>query len=240
MEPLSRPDISHMANTMANMMAKATVDVDARCHLLSLPAEIRAEIYEHLFKHSQLSIETSLMGSRCCSAPICSCAFPYQLLNTCQQLRQEAASYLWAATMLKIFGAPDTIQRLPPTHLSSIRRIVVLNAPAFSRKSLDLELFTGLKTLELHNVTVWCKYHDEAFLQTPEADECMIGLATFNLNRISSQLTQLCRDKTRRFKVLLACLFVMSSATNETMVCSSLYSCSFLRMCLLTKPPSMP
>jgi hypothetical protein len=200
-------------------MTSNPVSVERACHFLALPGEIRAEIYRYLFKSSHLSIETSILGSRCCPASICSCAFPYQLLDTCQQLKREAASYLWSATTLKIFGAPDTTQRLPPTYLSRVERIVVLNAPAFSRKVLDLDCFTSLITLELHNVTVWCKYHDEAFLQTSEADECMIGLATFNLNRISSQLTQLCRDRSRRFKVLLACLFVMSSATNETMVC---------------------
>lgn len=186
--------------------------------LLDLPAEIRIEIYRHLFDAAQLSLEGVDPGTRHCGSPICSCAFPYHILNTCQQLRNEATTYLLAATTLQVSGSLENLNQLPSKYISAITRAVVLNTESFSKAPLQLDSLLTLKTLELRNITVWCKYHDEFYLQTPEGDECMLALALFNLGRISSRFTTLYADTTRPYNILLCCQFVVSSMTDETIV----------------------
>jgi hypothetical protein len=126
---------------------------------------------------------------------------------------------LMAATSLDICGASDITAHLPRSYLSAIARVAVLNPETFVRSPLKLDTLPSLKTLELRNITIWCKYHDEAYLETKEADECMISLAMFNLNRISTLCTKLCDDNERSFRVILCCQYVASSVRDETIVC---------------------
>jgi hypothetical protein len=171
-------------------------------------------------------MKASLTGSSRshCHSSICTCAFPYQILNTCQQLRHEATPLLLAATTLNIF---DTAQmaatRLPKSYVSAIQRAAIINPETFAKAPLKVDALrlSSLKTLELRNITVWCKYHDATYLESEQADECMIGLALFNLNRISPQLTKLCNDTERSFKVILCCQYVASSLRDETVVSSA-------------------
>lgn len=186
--------------------------------LLDLPTEIRIEIYRHLFAAAQLSLEGGHPDSWHCGSSICLCAFPYHLVNTCRQLRHEAAPYLLGATTLQVKHSLENVDRLPPRYVSEITRAVMLNVGSFSKSPMQLGSFLALKTVELRNITVWCKYHDEAYLESHEGDDCMIGLALFNLGRISPHFTQLCADTTRSFKILLCCQYVVSSMTDETIV----------------------
>jgi len=187
------------------------------CHLLNLPSEIRIEIYRNLFDAAELSLDGGHPESIHCGSSICSCSFPWRILGTCQQLRNEATPYLLSATTLQICSTAKNIQRLPPTYVEAIPRAVILNVEAVSKKQLQLDHFPSLKTLELRNITVWCKYHEESYLESPAGDECMIGLAMFNLNRISPHLTRLCTNMQRSFKILLCCQYVASSTTDETL-----------------------
>lgn len=186
--------------------------------LLDLPTEIRIKIYEHLFHGALLSLEGGSPESRHCGSPICSCVFPYHILNTCQQLRHEATPYLLAATTLQVGNSVKNMDRIPPRYASAITSAVMLNVGSFSKTPMLFTSFVALKTLELRNITVWCKYHDEAYLESEEGDDCMIALALFNLGRINRYFTELCADETRLFKVLLCCQYVVSSLTDETIV----------------------
>lgn len=189
--------------------------------LLDLPTEIRIKIYEFLFDGARLSLEGATPESRHCGSPICSCAFPYQILNTCQNLQHEATPYLLAATTLQVRGSLNNIDRLPPRYVSAITRAVVLNVGFLSKTPLDFSKLSGLKTVEFRNITVWCKYHDEAYLASEKGDNCMIALALFNLGRSSRSFTSLCTNETRPFNIIIWCQFVVSSLTDETIVCSS-------------------
>lgn len=195
------------------------ITTSGHCHLLNLPLEIRIEIYRNLFDAAQLSIDGGRSNSVRCKSSICSCAFPFHILNTCRQLRGEAMPYLLSATTLQVSSTLEKAARLPSSYISAIPRAVILNAEAFSKNPWRLDDFHSLKTLELRNITIWCKYHDEAYLESAAGDECMIGLALFNLNRINAQLTHLCADMQRWFKILICCQYVVSSATDETIVC---------------------
>ncbi|KIV93649.1 hypothetical protein PV10_04845 [Exophiala mesophila] len=111
----------------------------------------------------------------------------------------------------------EMASNIPRALLSTIPRVVISNAPrSWSKSPLQLDMFDSLKILELRNITIWCQYHDDEYLKSLEGDECMMGLALFNLNRISPQLTQLCADGQRKFHILLSCQFVASSMTGET------------------------
>ena len=192
------------------------------CHLLDLPTEIRVEIYRHLFDTAHLYLDSglSLPGGPACGASICSCAFPRHIVNTCRQLRQEATPYLLAATTLQIYGTLNIAARLPPSYISTLSRASILNVRAFSRKSPNFDDFSSLRTLELHNVIIWCKYYNEAYLQSQEGDESMLQLALFNLNRLSFCLTQLCNNPSRPFKILLYCQYAVSCTSKETTIVS--------------------
>jgi hypothetical protein len=189
-----------------------------RCRILALPAEVRIEIYRHLFEAAEISIDGSNAKCLQCAVSICSCAFPWRVINACQQLRGEALPYLMSATTLQISGTLEGAARLPTKYVSTIPRAVILDPSTFSKSTTHLEQFHNLRILELRNITIWCKYHDEAYLESPAADECMIGLALFNLNRISAQLTRLCTNKARAFEILLCCQYVASSLSDKTIV----------------------
>lgn len=192
-----------------------------RSSLLTLPPEIRVEIFRHLFLNSQILADGSCsMNGYRCGTKICRCSFPHQLLVSCRQLRWEANSYLLAATTLQISGAmKQLVSNVPQAVLSAIPRVVISDARrSLSKLPLQFDMFDSLKILELRNITIWCQYHDEEYLKSLAGDECMMGLAWFNLNRISPQLTHLCADKHRSFRILLCCQFVASSMTGETIV----------------------
>lgn len=108
--------------------------------------------------------------------------------------------------------------KIPSPYLSAIPKAVVLDAKAFSNMPFQLDLFHGLRFLELRNITIWCKYHDEAYLQSEEGDESMYGLAMFNLSRISNVLVELCMRSDRTFEIRLLCQYVVSSFTQQTIV----------------------
>jgi len=133
-------------------------------------------------------------------------------------LREEATPHLPAAITLQVNGTLENLKRLPSKYVPSIERALVMNTESVSKAPLQLDMLSALKTLELRNITVWCKYHDEAYLQSQEGDECMIALALFNLGRISSRFTVLLTDTTRPYNILLCCQFVVSSMTDETIV----------------------
>lgn len=196
-------------------MTSTTVSAP-RCGFLHLPYEIRTEVYSYLFEAAQLSIEAVHATSPHCGYTICSCAFPWHISHTCRQLRAEALPYLLAATTLEVSSSLVKATIIPPPYLSAIPRAVVLDAKAFSSQPFKLDSFNSLKTLELRNITIWCKYHDEAYFESKEGDESMFGLAMFNLNRISNLLTALCDEVERDFKILLCCQYVVNSLTHET------------------------
>jgi hypothetical protein len=185
---------------------------DDVCHLLSLPLELRIVIYQHLFANANLSLDAG-------TSSISTGGFPWHLLSTCHQLQREAEPFLSSATTLHIRGLFPVTVRIPPRHLSALQHLVIEDTmAAFCKRALPLDLFSSLKTLELRNLTVFCKYHDEAFLLRPDGDECMIQLALFNLRRISMLLTHVCADPARGFQLLVCCQFVVSSVTHETIV----------------------
>ncbi len=188
------------------------------CHLLELPLEIRVEIYQHLFKSARLSIEPVYPAIPHCRFSICSCWFPWHIVNTCHLLRQEALQYLLAATTLQIASLPNKAALLPAMFTSAIPRAVVMNVESYSKSPLDLGSFRLLRTLELHNIAVWCQYHDEEYLCGDGGDEVMYDLAMFNLKRNSLHLHQLCSTRDRAFNILLYCRYVVSSVKHETLV----------------------
>jgi hypothetical protein len=124
---------------------------------LDLPTEIRIEVYQHLFEAARLSIEAAHVTSQHCGFNICSCAFPWHIINTCRRLRQEALPYLLAATTLTVSSTLTRANLIPAAYLSAIPRAVVLDAKAFSAEPFQLERFVSLRTLELRNITIWCK-----------------------------------------------------------------------------------
>ena len=186
--------------------------------LLELPMEIRAEIYWHLFRSSRLSIEAVHPVVSHCGTSICSCWFPWEIINACKQLRSEALEHLLAATTLRIMNVPSKAKLLPLIFRAGIPRAMIMNIESFSRSPLDLSTFDSLRMLELHNIAVWCQYHDEEYLCSEEGDEVMFNLAMFNLKRNSAHLHELCSSKARSFKILLHCRYVVSSVKHETLV----------------------
>lgn len=186
---------------------------------LDIPAEVRVDVYQHLFDSSELSLEPAFPSVSHCGVSICPCRFPHALLNTCRTLRQEALSYLLAATTLHLSSTnPLKLALLPPTYLASIPRAVVLNIGQFLKHPLDFARLPALRTLELRNIVVSCRYHDERDLCGDDVDELMVNLAMFNIKRHSARLAGLCVSAERPFNVVLHCRFVVSSARQETLV----------------------
>ena len=196
----------------------ATLSYQEPCPFLALPGEVRLEIYRHLFEGAQLSVESAHPAGQPCGFTICSCAFPWHILHTCKKLRHEALPYLLSATTLEITNTMVNATKIPSSYLSVIPRAVVLDAKAFTNRPFQLDLFNSLRLLELRNITIWCKYHDEAYFGTPEGEECMYGLAMYNLSRLSNLLVELCTGLGRSFGIRLCCQYVVSSLTHETIV----------------------
>lgn len=212
-----------MTTTMQMMSSpweppRVVEDQQQLCRLLQLPMEIRAAIYDQLFRSAHLSIEPGYPSVPHCRYSICSCWFPWQIVNTCQQLRQEALEYLLAATTLQIVSLPTKTQLLPPVLLSGIPRAMILSVEAYSKRPLDLSILPSLRILEIHNIAVWCQYHDEEYFSGEAGDETMFDLAMFNLKRNSVHLHQLCIKEDRHHKILLYCRYVVSSVKQETLV----------------------
>lgn len=127
---------------------------------------------------------------------------------------------LLGATTIEVAGTFGSIHGLPASHLKFVTTAVVLDAKLFSLRPFQLECLPNLQVLELRNITVWCKFYDEVFLETSAADEVMYGMAMFNLQRISRSLLGLC-DASRSFAVRLCCQFVVNSLSDETIVSSN-------------------
>ncbi|KAK5085293.1 hypothetical protein LTR05_004574 [Lithohypha guttulata] len=104
---------------------------------------------------------------------------------------------------------------MPEFYVGSISKAIVLDAKQFSLRPFQLEKLPALRILELRNITVWCMFYDEVFLQSPQADEAMYDMTMFNVKRMSATLHELCRSS-RSFKIHLCAQFVMSSLSDET------------------------
>ena len=122
------------------------------------------------------------------------------------------------ATTLQVASAPAKANLLPATYLTLIPRAIILNVESYFKKPLDLAKLSSLRTLELRNIAVWCQYHSEDDLMSDDGAEVMLNLAKFNLKRISVPLHTLCASKERKFNVLLHCRYVVTSASQETLV----------------------
>lgn len=211
-QPLS----SCLGRTNMTCVSPATSGVG----FLDLPAEIRIEIYRYLFEAAQIVVPASQLVTSIAPLGVCSGGFQRRLLDTCWTIRNEALSYLLAATTLHISQPLDQAVPIPPHYLENIPRLVVSDAKAFSSQEFKGDRLPALQVLELHNITIWCKYHSESFFLEDEfGSPTMFGLAQYNLNRISPSLTRLIGGKQRTFKVRLFCQFVVSSASHETIVC---------------------
>lgn len=189
---------------------------------LDLPPEIRFEIYKQLFLSPKLSCELPHRDNHpnwaTCKYTICTCNFPRHLTSTSRQIRHEALPLLLANTTVEVATCFTRFKSLmPPTYLSQLQHAVVLKPKEFSKVPFELAKLPALKTLELRNITVWCKFYDEYFLESPQADAPMMGMAEFNLNRISPVLVALCRME-RTFRILLTCHYVVNSLQDETIV----------------------
>jgi hypothetical protein len=190
---------------------------------LDLPAEIRIEIYQHLFRAAQIIVPATQLLAPQIQSLVCSSGFQRHVLNTCWTIRNEALSYLMAATTLQICQPLDEAVPIPPYYLDNIPRLVVSDAKAFSRQPFKPDRLPGLQVLELRNITIWCKYHSESFFLEGElGSSTMYDLALYNINRISPTLTKMIHEKQRAYKVRLFCQFVVSSASHDTIVRSQL------------------
>ena len=195
---------------------KEVESCSVRCHLLELPSELLIMIYHHLFKNALIELEG--ISNFTLTGPANLRNFPRQILDTCRQLRQEARPYLFAASTLELRQTIEKGPPLPSSYFPSIPRLVIMESAMRCKKQLRIGLFHSLKTLELRSLTIWCMYQEDTYLIGPEGEECMIQLAMFNLKRTNIQLHQLCADKTRSFKILLGCQFVVTSKTHGTIV----------------------
>lgn len=185
---------------------------------LDIPAEVRVEVYQHLFRSAELSLEPAFPSMSHCGFSICPCRFPYALLSTCRTLREEALSYLLASTTLQLSSTSHKLDLLPASYLAAIPRAVIMNIGQYLKHPLDFTKFPALKALELRNIVVWCRYHDERDLCGEDNDELMLNLAMFNIRRHSANLASLCASADRPFNIILHCRFVVSSARQETLV----------------------
>lgn len=194
---------------------------------LDLPAEIRIEIYRHLFRAAQIIVPATGRVTPPIPPIVCSGGFQRHVLNTCWTIRNEALSYLMAATTLQICQPLDEAVPIPPYYLENIPRLVVSNAKAFSRLPFKPERLPALQVLELRNIPIWCKYHPESFfLEGVLGSSTMYGLALYNINRISPALTKMIHEKERTYRIRLFCQFVVSSASHNTIVCFPTHSSS--------------
>ena len=214
---------------------------------LDLPYEIRFEIYRHLFQNARLSLtnkypvaatsqlnaiippEVLLQAS--VSVPLqrrYKSSYPFQLLCTNRTIFDEAVQYLSQSSTIEISEALDfAVSQLPYYYLQHSPHLIVLDAYKFSRAPFNCSVpFPSLQILELRNIVIWCKFHQEAFLSSQEGEPVMISLAMFNLNRIAPCLTDLCerKESERNFEIRLDCHFVVQSDQNDTIVRISLYS----------------
>lgn len=188
------------------------------CPLLAIPGEVRLGIYQYLFDGAKLCIESCHSSDSPCGRTVCSCAFPWHILGTCRQLRREALPYLLAATTLEVSRTIVNVAKILSSYLPSIPKIVVLDVAAFSKLPLELEALKNLKVLELRNITIWCKYYDEAYMDSEYGDRSMYRLAMFNLGRTSASLVEICTKPGRPFNIRLGCQYVVSSLQNATIV----------------------
>ncbi|ETN44944.1 uncharacterized protein HMPREF1541_09819 [Cyphellophora europaea CBS 101466] len=92
-----------------------------------------------------------------------------------------------------------------------------MNVGQYLKRPVDFSKFSALRTLELQNIAVWCRYHDEDELCGPGGDGIMLNLAMFNIRRHSANLAALCASADRSFNVLLCCRFVVSSVNHGTL-----------------------
>lgn len=184
---------------------------------LDLPTEIRFEVYSHLFEAAKLSCGIPHVTWPSCGYSVCSCLFPRDIASTCRQLREECLPVLMAATTVEVAGSFDKVLTMPRYYVEAVHHAVVLDAKLFSLRPFQLERLPALKILELRNITIWCKFYDEVYLESPQADEAMIGMAYFNLTRTRKSLRDLC-NAPRPFKLHLCCQFVVNSLNDETVV----------------------
>ena len=196
----------------------ATLRTPVACPLLAVPIEVRLGVYQYLFDGALLCTNSGRSSGSSCGHTVCSCAFPWQILGTCKQLRSEGLPYLLAATTLEFSSTMVNMAKIPSSYLSIIPKAIVLDAKAFSKLPLQLELLKELKVLELRNITIWCKYHDETYLDSEDGNESMYELAMFNLGRTSTSLVELCMRPGRTFSMRLCCQYVVSSLQNATIV----------------------
>lgn len=191
---------------------------------LDLPTEVRLEIYQYLFDASKLSCQTPHPTYPACGYKICTCLFPHQITQTSRQLRYETLPMLLSATTIQVAGSFSDVLTMPASYLECVNAAVVLDAKLFSLRPFQMEHLPNLKVLELRNITVWCKFYDEVFLESPAADDAMYGMALFNLQRTGRSLLELC-EGSRSFAVRLCCQFVVNSLSDETIVsCLSLWA----------------
>lgn len=200
--------------------------------LLDLPAEVRVQIYQHLFAGADLSIEPAFPAVSHCGYTICQCHFPRAILVTCRTLRDEAWASLLAAATLTMNSTSQKLDLLPPFYLAGIPKLVVLNVGQYLKRPPDLNRFAALKTLELHNIAIWCRYHKAEDLCGESGEQIMLDLSIFNIKRHGAALAALCASTERLFNILLHCRFVITSADQETLVgrhCHWLTKCSWYR-----------
>jgi hypothetical protein len=217
-------EASHMIPCRPKMTSLPTSGLS----FLDLPAELRIQIYQHLFEAAQIIVNCSRASMPPLVVPslkgaTCGGGFQRHLLSTCRTIRNEATAYLLAATTLQISHPLDEAVPIPPYYLANIPRLIVADPKAFSREPFRADRLQGLQVMELHNIIIWCKFHSESFfLESEVGSPTMFGLALYNLNRISPALTSLIGRKGRSFKIRLVCQFVVSSATHDTIVCFSI------------------
>ena len=215
----STPSLAAAMNRRQHAVDMATVSIcRPSLGFLDLPPEVRVEIYQHLFRSAELSIEPAFPSVSHCGLSICPCRFPCALIDTCRTLRQEARSYLFASTTLQLSSTSHKLDLLPAAYLSAIPRAVIMNVGQYLKRPVDFSKFSALRTLELQNIAVWCRYHDEDELCGPGGDGIMLNLAMFNIRRHSANLAALCASADRSFNVLLCCRFVVSSVNHGTLV----------------------
>lgn len=214
--------------TEAPLVTTLVAAPTSKLGFLDLPPEIRLQIYNQLFLSPKLSCELPHRDDHpnwaTCKYTICTCNFPRHLTSTCRQIRHEALPLLIANTTVELATCFTRFQSLMhTTYLSQLQHAIVLKPKEFSMVPFDPAKLPALKTLELRNITVWCKFYDEYFLESPLADAPMMGMAEFNLNRISPALVALCR-MVRSFKIFLTCHYVVNSLQDETVVSLTLDS----------------
>jgi hypothetical protein len=188
--------------------------------LTDLPAEVRVLIYHYLFHSAELSVEPAFPAVSHCNRSFCVCRFPYALINTCRLLRTEATSYLLRSTTLHLSSTSNKVTLLPSSYVAGIGKAVIMNVGHYLRQPLDFTKFSALKVLELRNIAVWCRYHEDDDFEGEAGHELMMTLATFNIKRHSASLAALCECTQRPFKIILCCRFVISSfrQRQETLV----------------------